>query len=348
MPLERIAAALFLQPIQNQLEQKVGANQANRLAPGQIIELTLDAAGTDGVMATTAQGLQLRLTGLDGFARQLISGETLRLRVLATTPRLELALLDAVTRSSSMPVGSPNDTSDVAGSAAMRFDQVAMLRQVVPARPDASAMASMWHATVLDHIEGHAVFLGQVIELLAPQRKLLTGSGATMGQETNAASPAPNAEYLLFAPSVYGFHRMALHVLDAEEDKPSSRRRPVRRCATIALQLESSLPGIGSIVVRMQLVCAGILIDMYCEESALTLIRRLRSDIFAALARADLLVVRFRVESGPIRPASRGANHDTDVSATLALPWVLFRAAAEIFSLLSSPSLPVRVSRSFR
>lgn len=351
MSPERIAAARFFQAVPNQDGQAATPNPTNResrLAPGDMVRLTLDAASGNDMLVTTADGVQLRLTGMGSLAQSLDPGAVLSLRVLATTPRLELALPDTSTLPSQPEAAIAAETIDPAQTAAMRVDQAALLRQVVPARPDAAALASSWHAMALDHLERHATFPGQGFELRLPANLLMESGAFAMGATSNAAPPVPSAEQWLFSPLAYGSHRMMLTVLDADDEDTPSQHKQKRRRAAIALLLESVLPGIGRVVIRMQLVSGGVALDLHCEEKAVAMVRKLLSDIVAALARAGLRLVRCRLMRNPPLGTLTGVNLRTDVSSALALPSSLFRAAAEVSLLLSSPSLPALVNRQYR
>ncbi|RJF96717.1 hypothetical protein D3870_20125 [Noviherbaspirillum cavernae] len=328
MPLERIAAAVSLPPVQN------STGNAHRFVPGEMVRLTLDAIGADEMLATTADGLQLRLTGLGSLAHSLTPGEMLNLRVLATTPRLELAFSGTSARSTHISVSISADAVAPGQTAAMRLDQVALLRQVVPQRPDAAALAASWRAMAQGYLERHASFPEQLLELRLP-----------------AAMPAgravAGAEQWLFAPSAYGSHRVMLNVLQAYEDevtrsekqKQRQERQRKGRRTTIALLLESILPGMGRVVVQMQLASGDVLLELYCEEKALPPLRKLLPEIISSIGRADLRVARCRLLRSAPRVSAHGLNPQTGLSPAL------FRAAAEVVLLFSSPSLPAAIRR---
>lgn len=342
MSLERIAASTSLRPERGQAGPVLGANPSIPVAAGETIRLTLETTAAGGMLGTTADGLQLRLNGLESLAETLAPGEVLNLRVLSTTPRLELALLNAVRFFS--PVAA--EVVDPAKIAAMRPDQAAVLGQVIAQRPDATVLASTWHAMALDHLERNSFYSGQLFELRLPaELHMARAAFSAPGAEPNAAHLAPGAEQWPFAPVAYGSHRMMLQVID-EEDEP--RRKRKGRRAVIALLLDSNLPGLGRVLVRMQLLAGGVWIDLCCEEKASASLRKLLPDFVASVARSDLKLVRCRLMRHALSATPDDAIPLADVSSTLALPSPLFSAAAEILLLLSSPSLPALLNRRFR
>jgi hypothetical protein len=340
MFLERITIASSAQ------DQTSTSDNSSSFKLGDALELTFDAVAADGILATTADGLQVCLSGFGDLAQGLVPGAVLNLRVLAVTPRLELALLDTAVHSGGISSGVAMNADDFIQTAAMRFDQLALACQVTPALPGAVSIAASWRAIALNQLEKHGALPGKVVELHMPAR-LLAENGVTRSGRIRDAGQWP------FAPDGYGSFRAMLTVLDAEEDNSASKQKWKSRRAVIALLLESILPDIGRIVLRMRLASGSVVLDVYCEEKAKELAYKLQPDIISAIARAGLRVSRCRrirnLLAGVSGNTSSGvASLQSDVSSELALPLPLFRAAAEVLLLLSSPSLPARISRSYR
>lgn len=107
--------------------------------PGETVLLTVDELRGDAVLATTSQGISLRLTGLNVLKRDLQAGDTLALRVLANDPVLELQLYSA-RPDAEPPKVAPLTLSDFP---AMRLD-LAELRAIAWAAPSAAALAVAW------------------------------------------------------------------------------------------------------------------------------------------------------------------------------------------------------------
>jgi hypothetical protein len=119
---------------------RTGAN--SRLpVPGETLLLT-HSESVDEVLATTAGGASIRLTGLDALSRALQPGDTLTARVLALNPVLELQLFSARPENA-----RPLTLSD---HPAMRLD-LAELRTVIWRAPNAAALALSWQAQSSAH-----------------------------------------------------------------------------------------------------------------------------------------------------------------------------------------------------
>src|SRR6218665_2485177 len=138
MALERISAIAVPPPVHR------ASHDLPRGSPsaGETVHFALGDAVLDDVFATTADGLSLRLGGLGAMARSLTPGDVLLVRVLATSPRLELALFETPARADGAPTGTPK---------AMQPDQLAQ-RQMSWRPPDAGALAQSWRSLVLGQI----------------------------------------------------------------------------------------------------------------------------------------------------------------------------------------------------
>jgi hypothetical protein len=232
MPVERIAAAGFPQPVQN---------QTYRLAPGEAVQLIFDAAAGADLLATTMDGVRLRLAGLGSLAHGLAPGSLLELRVPGATHRLELLMPAAPARSDATAA----EATEPADTAAMRVDQ--------------AALASSWRAMALDHFGRHAMPSGQGLALRLPSSLLSGGSDAAVGQGMSAARAATGNEQWPFMPLAGGPQRPMLMAFDADEDDddddPAARHKPKRRRGVFALLLEFILPGLGRLRVRCSCPC---------------------------------------------------------------------------------------------
>ncbi len=385
MSLDRIADVISLQPVRAPAGRP---QEAGPWLPGETIELRFDAiaASIDAILATTVDGRQMRLSGLGGLAQGLTPGALLSLRVLATTPRLELALLAAL----APPDAVEAQGGDVEQSAAMRFDQISMTRQVL-AKPDASSIARAWRGTALMQAQQGA--LGGVLFEAQASARIARGNGSgaagsglagtatlgtaalgsaalgtaalskaglsTAGLSTAAPGAAPNprqaetapgAERWPFAPSNFGLRRAswaALETLDAQSDpSPWKKAGKRRRRPALALTLEASLPGLGAIFLRLQLVAGRVLLDIHCEEQAVGFVRQCVPELIVAIGCAGLRVARCRLLRSADRPApgaASGMPELRDAASGFASP--LFRAAAELSMTLSSPTLAERLNR---
>jgi hypothetical protein len=328
MALERVAAIGVATPVRNPT-----GTGSRRPATGETIEFTFEMAAADELIATNAEGVQFKLAGLGSLAADLTAGDVLLMKVLATSPRLELVLFDTAARPGAQARASavPADRSGMPAfeneQAAMRPDQVAWLRQMVWRPPDTASMATSWRA----------LMLGQL--------------------ERQAAQREPGIDPWTLAAFAWGGLRVKLRVLPPDPDaKPPTRYRDA---APLTLRIVLALPRLGGVTVQLQLAADGVLLDLAAEHAeALQPLRNLMPTIVAALARIDLRVLRCRLARGlpngiSWNPAARPAitSPTTSASATpaaaarspqarippeTALSPILFRAAAEVVAVLSA------------
>jgi Flagellar hook-length control protein FliK len=327
MALERIAAIGVATPVRN----PTGAG-SRQPATGETIEFTFEAAAADELIATNAEGVQFKLAGLGSLAADLTAGDVLLMKVLATTPRLELVLYDTAARpgAQARTQALPADRSGMSSAfeneqAAMRPDQVAWLRQMVWRPPDTATMATSWRTLMLGQLERQAI-----------QRE-------------------PGIDPWTLAAFAWNGLRVKLRVLPADPDGAPPPR--YRDAAPLTLRIVLILPRLGGVTVQLQLAADGVLLDLAAEHAeALQPLRNLMPTIVAALARIDLRVLRCRLARGlpngiswnpTVRPATAlpAASPAAAASARglqarippeTALPQILFRAAAEVVAALSA------------
>ncbi|CAN5677715.1 hypothetical protein BH11PSE8_BH11PSE8_42450 [soil metagenome] len=372
MPVERIAAIGYATPVRN-----MPGAAARQPITGETIELRLDAAEAGDLFATTADGLSLKLAGMGTLGRQLVAGDVLLVKVLSTTPQLELALFDSAVRpglrSGSASVGGQHGAGPgpfETEQAAMRPDQVAWLRQVVWRPADTAALASAWRASMLVQLERHAAARAQV-DGYSSGSSITAEHGVVHPSDDFQAEPfgrlQPAIDPWLLAAYAWGGLRVMLRALAVDADGGPTHRQ---RGGAPALRVILELPGLGCVTVQLQLVADGVTLDLAAErpESLQPLRDRLPA-LVAALGRADLRVLRCRLmralpgssspsgwsgatmsESSVAAAAAALSDASTAVSAVAddkqapratprsVLPLALFRAAAEVVAVLVAPT----------
>lgn len=295
-------------------------------AAGETIRLSLDAVAADHLLATTPDGLALRLNGLGRLAGEMIPGDLLLLRVVATEPSLTLSLVDKI--SASAPASVPDAAME---PAAMRADQLAWRYVRLPV-PDAATLAASWRAQVLHGLE-HTSTSGEQ-QASAVFIAGLREAGATLRQDPALAKPQV-PDYWMFALNGWTGAPVLLRLLDDDTDTDDMPK--MRRQRMAILRLELDLPEQGRIAVQVQLAGGGICLTFeVLQDSALDFLRSTLSDLVEALARAGLPVRRLRLghaQTGAGAPA--GTAHVSTWSSAM-LPASLFRAAAEVTLALSS------------
>jgi hypothetical protein len=334
MALERIAAIGAVPPAGS-----VIGTAARRPATGETIELVFEAAVADEVLASTVDGVPLKLAGLGTLGRDLTAGDVLLVKVLTTTPQLEVALFDTAPRASYL---------FEAEQTAMRPDQVAWLRQVVWRPPNPAAMASAWRGRLLSQVQRQAPQPDPEDEAPAGNAAAAAAPLLNEAMANPFAKPLSLADPWLLIAYAWGGLRVMLRALPADPDPDHGAPLHQREPAPLALRVMLELPGLGGVTLQFQLTADGVLLDLAAERAeALQPLRNLLPEIVAALARAKLRVLRCRLARGlpngtPWNPAVRPAAGARLPARTLqpgaapdaVLPLLLFRAAAEVVALL--------------
>lgn len=289
-------------------------------ATGDMLRLTLAETLLDEVLATTQEGQPLRLTGPGASGRGLTAGDVLLVRVLATTPRVELALLDTPARPAS---GGAATTSP-----ALQPDQLTQ-RQLSWRPPDAAALARSWRTMVLGPSESQAT--ARVARQAADAGMPSPLGPARFSVRDPAPDPAPVTLPWLYPAYAWGGLHVTLCIVDPDQHR-RPRTPPQRpRRAPLALRLEAEVPALGRVAVQIQLVTGGVQLMFFVERGdSRQTVRQTIPALARALSAADLRLIRCGVAVGLPGPGStlRWACHGAPPPA--ALPPLLFRASAEV------------------
>lgn len=291
---------------------------------GATISLVLKEARGDDLLVETGEGIPLRLAGLRHRFSGLTPGDIVLARVLATTPRLQLTLLDA-------PSGSRADepaSSDQADLPALRLDQLA-LRQINWATRNAGALAAAWRVRVLGALERHPSVAARLPGPGAAAAALGAGQGL----------PPVVQERWVFPVFAWDGQPVLLRLV-ADDDEDG--RHESEDCRPAALLVEFAVAGLGRILVRLRIVAAGVWTEFAVEgEAAWQAIRAALPAIAAALGRMRLPLrgCRLNPRLKDARPWAARPGAGTELAA--AVPPALFDVAAEIVFALSSPMSPL-------
>lgn len=303
-------------------------------APGETLTLVYDDAAGEDVLATSREGVPLRLVGLGRLAPHLRPGDMLVLRVLATEPLLELELCGKAA-----PEGTrlPASNAGMNEQAAMRLDQAALRHAVGGSLPGAADLAAAWQAQALAHWQRPESQPGVDSAAAIPR---------TGGADVLEAAPAASPER---APLVwYGWGGVPLTLRPLEEDAPAVRGRVRRRRRGVRLDFVH--PSLGALAVHVLEAEGLIHLAFVVEgpEAARAVHRRIKL-IAAALGRAGLRLASCRLLQGPHAGRAGGTNPGAGTGgATWAPPVAAFRAAAEIFLALLPPQAPQAPSPPYR
>lgn len=335
--------------------------------PGETLSLVLGSeAGS--VFATGREGQAVRLTpgafSSEALAPDLTPGDVLLVRVLATTPRLELAPLGPPIRA----LGAEATPALLANLAAMQADQAALLRMAW-APPDALALATSWRVGVLAHLrqiaEGRDAGLAGgwaphpagawAAGLLDPADAAALAQPPAGPPSHSAASSATSPiERWLFP--IYGWSGLplSLHLLPPYLRQPPATIRRRARTWGWGLRVEGSLPHLGRIELQAQMLGDGVALVITTEhEAALERLRTALGVISGAVGRTGLRLIGCRLQHEPLAPglapghtsappppnqpapfdgSPQGAAAwlDQALSSSTALPPGLFRVVAEV------------------
>jgi hypothetical protein len=265
-------------------------------APGGTLHIALDKVLGKDLLGTTSEGLALRLQGLGQLAETLEAGDVLLLRVVSSTPRLELALVE--TRSPMR--GSPDGPVTEHMPPAMRADQLA-LRQLVRPLPDPEQLAHSWQSHMRDSLLGRR----------GPQE---AGSGTVVVQ-------MPDRWVLPVASAGAWVHMRMLH------GEPRSRGQGRGVPPTPAgLRIEFALKALGPTVLQLQMSAGALLVALAVHGDPMAQVARLAMpEVVMTLSRVGWRVLRWRVEAD-----ARSLRLESTVAspAALAVGSQLLRAAA--------------------
>lgn len=300
-------------------------------AQGETLRLTLNAA--DGTWSATSQeGQPVRLAATllehEGLGADLSPGDVLMVKVLATSPRIELARLGPAPASVSAQATHSTAFLGTGGPPpAMRPDQVAISRMNW-APPDAEALAVHWQVSVLALI-----------------RKALGGRPTDSGWPalTQAASQVglPPMERWLFPAHAWAGLPLALHLLPPGRPRAFRTRAPRR--SGWGLRVAGLLPGIGRVEVQTQMAGDCVELTILAEDDAvLRLLRDASALIGDAVTRSGqrLLGCHWMTQL----PAEEAEGSSALTTATEASPpplqaWPpggLFRTGAEVLVALGT------------
>ncbi len=294
MKVERISAIVDARAL--------GGARDQALPPaGESLLLTIGDADGAGAVATLANGMALRLAGLERWRGALRPGDTLRVRVLSSDPVLELEMEGAPTRARADL--DADDATSMSHQRAMRLDQ-AVLRQIAWQAPNAAALATSWLALAQTHWGNPTVREGG--EGVAPT----TMMGTAPFREPPTVLPAPTLERWALPAYVWGGVHMLLGLVELAQERQARReRRPAPM-----LRLELAPAALGRIVLHAFHGASGVqlLIAVERKETA-PLIRDALSLIVSALARAGVrpASVRLMQEGEKTRALYQPSTHAT-------------------------------------
>lgn len=319
MKLERIPAVLQALPLQARAH-------SHRPAPGESLLLTYGEAADADRLATLSNGMTLRLTDLGPWRQQLRPGDTLRVRVLANEPVLELEVESGPVSRRARDVPAEDDVpASITRHAAMRLDQAALRRMRWQA-PNPAALARSWYDLALERWG----------TLLTALRSSVVSPATMIGPppyREPAGAPVPNPDPLLLPVYAWGGVQMMLRLPYAAQRERGERKDRKPRQHGPLLRLELAPPAIGAVVLDAYWLAGGVDLTISVHEPhAADLVTRALPRIVHALTQAAVPITGVRVLQGDVvaasyDPPAPGGDSPQPVGRR-SLP-ALFRALAE-------------------
>jgi hypothetical protein len=228
------------------------------------------------------------------------------------------------------------DTPNAGDPAAMHPNQVFLSRQLVWAPPDTASMASSWLVMVHTYAQQRAALQQQANGQHVPSSLFMADHTPAMLREGRGAAPlVTELEPWRFAVYAWGAEQLVLRVVSKEADGEDDH--PRRRGPRVALRLELMLPGIGRVVIQMEPVGTGVLLEVGAQQSsAMQHMREMLPQLAATVSRAGLTIIRCRLT----REVPLAAHHYPERAQLAVLTPAVFKAMAEVAVLLSSPQPP--------
>ena len=330
MALEKVTAIIAGKPA-----QKDALPAQDLPTQGDIVKAAFENIEGEDLLVTADGKLTLRLAGLTHLAGDLSPGDMLLMRVLSTSPRLTLSLIDTV-RSRAVN-HTPSGEGSTLETSSMRLDQLA-LRQIAWPRHTPETLSTAWRAQVI-------ASLGQKD---APATSLPLGLLPTLDspakRQNEIDSMLRDADRWIFTVPAWEGLRVLLRLIDVDTERP---RTPRRQCM-VGLLLEFELPGFGRMNVQIQLGGRDVILLFWIEDIAVQLVRNALPAIASALACIGLRLRSCRLASSKGNDIALPSWNGNDLPLVRqALTTALFRSGTEVMQTLISAHAGIRGIRNF-
>lgn len=343
MALERVGSPAPAAPAGRAVLARPGAafpaTALSRIDPVEpLLRLRVAAAFDGGLLARGPEGQQVQIPASALAGQRWEPGQLLLVRVVATTPQLQLAVLGPAEET---PASSPAPPRSAGGGEpsrpqaqppALQPDQAGIHRLLL-APLQVPALAAQWRNLVLAQLR--QATSGQspaAPSPMQPLHSLQRTGGMALGSEPPAqALQGLLVFHTLLWPGVW----LTFWPLPARARPPGQRRNTAQR-----LGLELELPGLGPVRVDLELQGQAVAVVLCTTGADAVPLLHSRATLAAAsLARSHLHLVHWQVlQRHPLPPmAPLPASAAQWGPADLALPPGLFRAAAEVLNALSPP-----------
>jgi hypothetical protein len=230
------------------------------------------------------------------------------------------------------------DMPKASDPAAMRANQVFMSRQLVWQPPDAAMMAASWQVMVRSYSEQRAAWLEQATGQHIPSSLFMSDQIPAGSRDGRPGLPlVTEMEPWRFAVYAWGARRLVLRVVVTGDDEYERERRKRSR---VALRLELMLPAVGRVLIQIEPAGGnGVVMEVAAAQtSAMQHMREMLPQLAATVSRAGLTILRCRLRRE--LPPSSGEHPYPSRMQAAGLTQAIFRAMAEVATLLSQPTMP--------
>jgi len=280
------------------------------------------------LLARSAEGQRFSLPATALAGMSLVPGQLLLVKVLSTSPQLELALLGSA-REDTAFVATNTEAAELAASLP---DQAAIRRMVVQTL-DTPVLATSWRSMMLARLQ-----LANLVPETAGQLRLGPPPGA-LPHGSEPGVPLADSSHPLVAPELMFqtllWQGVALSVwLRPDRHGDAASRRRMRRQG---LRLVLMLAELGQVEIDVDVHDQAVVLAMTTAQPLAEVVLRRRVGLISArLAHAGLHLMRCHVMYRAMEPAAADDSHHP-LATEAHLPLLLFRGAAEVVAALSPP-----------
>lgn len=281
------------------------------------------------LLARSAEGQRFSLpsTALAGLT--LTAGQLLLVKVLSTSPRLELALLGSAREDTALPATS----TDAAELAAIQPDQAA-IRRMLAQSLDTPTLASSWRSMMLVRVQQANLVPETPAQLRLGQPPDAMPRSSEPGVPLADSGIRLAQPLLMFQTQLWHGVTLSVWLRPDRHGDPATRRRTHRQ----GLRLVLNLAGLGLVEIEVDVQDQTVALTLTAVQPLAEAVLRSRVSLISArLAHVGLHLMRCRVAHGPVTEPVTAAGAAHAVPSEANLPLVLFRGAAEVVAGLSPP-----------
>ncbi len=217
--------------------------------------------------------------------------------------------------------------------------QIFLSRQLTWQTPDVNVMAASWLVMVRNYAEQRSALLQQTQGRHLPAGLFQSEQAPAVLRDGRVPPQlVAETEAWKFAVYAWGAEKLVLRVVVrdplADEDGPPGRPPARRRAPRIALRLELFLGALGKVVLQLEPLVDGVLLEIGAAQAgAMAHMRAMLPQIAAVARGCGIHIGRARM----MRQLPPAAGREPTARQVAALTPALFRTMAEVAVLLSQP-----------